>query len=321
MILKQLVAVIDRRTTVVCLHAAGQIQPVDEPFETLAGDYDAPPFHMHCRSIVVPWMAGMVSGIRKEANDELLRRPLKQRRIGPGGQIGGYIPPPPTPPTPMPSLPPKATFRVLGTPAQQDMSYGLAESDFRYIADPQMRSTALWQHEYEGQRAIKQIMRNLEAGRDPYASLDLDPKFVRRFTRMVDADMLEIASDYTVDELKAELLNAALDMKIRIASATVPDSLLYRGMTFDGDIRTVLKVGDRIDLQAVSATTDAAEARLYTRKPGQKVVMEIRSVPATDLSSTASGKMRASHEHVLAGDGRVVSITEDGQRIVIVIEG
>lgn len=106
-----MVAVIDKRTTVVCLHAAGQIQPVDAPFETLAGLLEMPPFHIHCRSQVVPWMPGFGNDIRAEANAELMRRPLKQRRLGPGGEIGGRVPP--LPRGPAPALPgAKATGRA-----------------------------------------------------------------------------------------------------------------------------------------------------------------------------------------------------------------
>ena len=90
---KQLIAVIDKRSTMICLRAAGQIQPVDEPFDTLMGFLDAPPFHVHCRSIVVPWMPGFVSDIRKEANAEIANRPEKQKRFGPDG-YGGRLPPP-----------------------------------------------------------------------------------------------------------------------------------------------------------------------------------------------------------------------------------
>jgi hypothetical protein len=90
---KQVVAVIDERTTTVCLHAAGMIMEVGEPFETLAGDFMAPPFHVHCRSIMRPWMSGFLSKIREEANAELQKRPKAQRRLGPDGEIGGRIPP------------------------------------------------------------------------------------------------------------------------------------------------------------------------------------------------------------------------------------
>lgn len=92
LLLKQVVAVIDGRTTPVCLHAAGQIQPLDKPFETLLGPQDETPFHVHCRSMVIPWMSGFVSDIRSAANAELLKRPMRQRRIGPGGETGPLPP-------------------------------------------------------------------------------------------------------------------------------------------------------------------------------------------------------------------------------------
>ena len=89
---KQVLAHIDSGTTVVCLHAAGQIRDVDEPFDTLAGEFARPPFHWGCRSLVIPWARGMVQPHRDAANDELKRRPEAERRIGPGGEVGGRIP-------------------------------------------------------------------------------------------------------------------------------------------------------------------------------------------------------------------------------------
>lgn len=89
---KQVLAHIDSNTTVVCLHAAGQIRDIDEPFDTLAGDFMRPPFHWGCRSLVIPWAPGMVQPHRDAANEELMSRPKKERRIGPGGEIGGRIP-------------------------------------------------------------------------------------------------------------------------------------------------------------------------------------------------------------------------------------
>lgn len=76
---KQAVAVIDSRTTNVCLKVAGQIVPLDDPFSTLNGDFDQPPFHSHCRTIVQPYMAGFVNEQRDLSNAELQRRPLAER--------------------------------------------------------------------------------------------------------------------------------------------------------------------------------------------------------------------------------------------------
>lgn len=78
-VLKQASATIDKRTTPVCLHAAGQIVPVNEPFDTINGKYQNPPFHVHCRTLSIPWVRGMVNDMAAEANSELMRRPSKQR--------------------------------------------------------------------------------------------------------------------------------------------------------------------------------------------------------------------------------------------------
>ena len=93
-LMKQVIAHIDARTTVVCLHAAGVVVPVDEPFETLAGEFMEPPFHIHCRSIVSPWMPGMDTQMHNLAMAELQKRPLAERRLGPNGEVGGAIPGP-----------------------------------------------------------------------------------------------------------------------------------------------------------------------------------------------------------------------------------
>lgn len=91
---KQYISVIDSRTTMVCLDAAGQIRDLDEPFETLAGPVQAPPTHIHCRSVVLPYLPGVIAEQRDDANAEILRRPRREKRKGPGG-FEGPIPPPP----------------------------------------------------------------------------------------------------------------------------------------------------------------------------------------------------------------------------------
>lgn len=89
---KQVLSVIDDRTTVVCLHAAGQVRDLDEPFDTLNGLLQRPPFHWGCRSLVVPFAPGMGQQYRAAANAELMRRPRAERRLGPDGEIGGRVP-------------------------------------------------------------------------------------------------------------------------------------------------------------------------------------------------------------------------------------
>jgi hypothetical protein len=91
---KQVFATIDARTTMVCLDAAGQIRDLDEPFDTLAGPYLTPPFHIHCRSAVLPWAAGVIGRQRDDANTEIQHRPAAQRRKDADG-FHGRLPPPP----------------------------------------------------------------------------------------------------------------------------------------------------------------------------------------------------------------------------------
>jgi hypothetical protein len=93
LVLKQVVAVIDERTTIICLAAAGQIQPLEEPFATKNGLFDHPPFHISCRDVVVPWMAGFVNEERAKANAELKRRPASERRKA-DPRFGGKAGPP-----------------------------------------------------------------------------------------------------------------------------------------------------------------------------------------------------------------------------------
>jgi hypothetical protein len=91
---KQLIAVVDPATTMICLDCAGQVRDLRDEFHTLVGDFQQPPFHRWCRSVVVPYLPGGVDEQRAEANAEILRRPLAERRKGPGGVGARMVPPP-----------------------------------------------------------------------------------------------------------------------------------------------------------------------------------------------------------------------------------
>lgn len=81
LVLKQVWATIDERTTNICVLAAGQIKPVDEPFDTLSGSWFQPPFHWGCRSMSVPWMRGMINDQLHDAGIEIKRRPQSERDV------------------------------------------------------------------------------------------------------------------------------------------------------------------------------------------------------------------------------------------------
>lgn len=65
---KQVVAARDERTTTCCTRAHGQVQPLDQPFvltgtPRYADTMMAPPFHYHCRSVLVLHTPAMAAAI------------------------------------------------------------------------------------------------------------------------------------------------------------------------------------------------------------------------------------------------------------------
>lgn len=79
--LRQWVAVIDGRTTLICLETHGQIVAPGEPFDTHNGKFDNPPAHVHCRAMATPFTSGQTKVKRDRANRELQARPQKYRDI------------------------------------------------------------------------------------------------------------------------------------------------------------------------------------------------------------------------------------------------
>lgn len=124
-IYKQVLAKIDDRTTVVCLHAAGQSRPLDEPFDTLNGLLDRPPFHWGCRSTVIPWAPGFGRVQRDRANRELQRRPPERRVARPGGALGQRLSLPPiAAPVPLPDdLAADGTLALSKVPLEHRIAY------------------------------------------------------------------------------------------------------------------------------------------------------------------------------------------------------
>ena len=117
-VLKQVRAVIDGRTSMVCLDVAGQTRRVGEPFDTLLGPQQAPPFHIWCRSIVVPWVRGMDTQ-EAEAEREARTRPPSARR---------NLPPKAASETPKPKAPdrPGGNRRVWTSESKRPLRPGWA---------------------------------------------------------------------------------------------------------------------------------------------------------------------------------------------------
>lgn len=205
--LKQLMAVIDGVTTVVCLDAAGQIREPREPFDTLNGQFQHPPFHIHCRSIIVPYLPGFVVDQRRPANAELARRPRKQRRKGPGGSTASVPPPdrsnPPGRTPPVPPVTPAARRRAAAA-APDVLSDDVAK---REVGADVRRSAAM-------RRMLSDDpgdFRPTSAGGDPVAAEIARQRGADRRPRVVDAlrDVAAFVVEWTVGprrKLKAQRL-------------------------------------------------------------------------------------------------------------------
>ena len=73
----------DRPPCVTCLHAASQTQPVGTPFFTDSGNYYLPPFHVHCRCTLKPFMVGFSTEQQRLAKRILASLPPSKLRPPP----------------------------------------------------------------------------------------------------------------------------------------------------------------------------------------------------------------------------------------------
>ena len=80
---KQVVAALDERTTECCLHANGQIQPMDSKFQLtgkprFSDEMDWTPFHWYCRSSIALYLPeydmGLTDAMRSGADQIMLER-------------------------------------------------------------------------------------------------------------------------------------------------------------------------------------------------------------------------------------------------------
>lgn len=267
--MKQVSAVIDSRTTPVCLHAAGQIRPVEEPFDTLLGEQMEPPFHVHCRSIVGIWMPGFVNDQRRDANAELKTRPLKQRRIGPGGETGPLppkagprTPPPSTPPAPAPlaTIPVRSgrAVKVLDEAARTTHMKDSVTFPWQMSDDIEQRATELWAPTFDGQRTIRAILQNRLAGKDDWDGIVIPDRLAGRHL-LTDWDGVVW---YDLDDLRADLVSAANVIAKGLNDSADSVQVLWRGMRVD-DPENLFAVGTPVPVEMASFSDVKKAANQY----------------------------------------------------------
>lgn len=280
--MRQVVAVIDDRTTMVCLRAAGQTAFVGEPFEVLTGDLMDPPFHWGCRSVTAPWVPGMISDQKRLANAEIMKRPYEERRFGPDG-YEGKIPGVPKPPPPVDDGAAQALVDALG-------------DDFGWLVEvPRDRMDEV--HALYGRMLSGSADERAEAAagllriRD-----DLVPSGVRSGMEAYDAlgpaleDAAQVAAAGAYKSGAYRRINETLraggtlssqDREVvdRLLAAMGParvDVEVMRGMYEADALMSALRAGDVLtDAGLVSTTTDAATALHFARTRGTPAMLHI----------------------------------------------
>jgi hypothetical protein len=306
---KQLIAVIDSRTTMVCLRAAGQTRKVDEPFDVLTGSFMEPPFHYGCRTTVAPWVPGMISDQKKLANAEIMRRPRSERRFGPEGYEGR-----------LPAVPPKGPLTVsprsrLG--ARWDNSEAGEEGFMRLF------------HEQEdflldsGDDVRREMMNPLtEWKQGDYRTLNgtlFDP----------DLDPYDVAIDYGIYYRTVGEWADAMDEAFTYVNPISFDLRVIRSTDSGFDsVRALLngKPGDAFEMPGYLATTGGRPGHIQTPGIGGDVDMEIflpRGTYALSYDAPFVSGVNAEWEVLLPRNGRLILAEEpqqvDGRWIVRVI--
>jgi hypothetical protein len=291
LIFKQWVAVIDARTTIVCLNAAGQIRAVTKPFDTLNGEFDEPPAHIHCRAMVVPFLAGAVNTQRDLANVELQARPVKYRD-----------------PRKM-TMPPKPRVSSKPLPAARPAAVKADEAAARKQA-----------------AGIARDLTDLPAARTGRDAIENRAALAAKSSG--HADFADAVANWTGDMDKVRAMRAgeipgADSLRSVLQAAGRSDTVLYRGMAIKDQTSLNwvqrLKRGDAIENDLASSFTASQKhadrflsAEFELNPDPDKwtgIKMEMRNGHAVDVSKIGSTPYEK--EWLTGRDLYVVDVTEE----------
>lgn len=200
----------------------------------------------------------------------------------------------------------------------------LGGTDWQRSPDRAVRASNLWAQTYEGMDAMRLTLRNINAGREPLAGVDLSGAKLRAFTEAKNVSDLSVA--YGEQELRDEVVSGALAMQEMLATAQPTQQALFRGMRI-ADPRSTLHPGEVIDVDLSSATPKSDVATMYARNrlEGEQkpVLMVIRpGVRATNIDDgRMMGGQRGSEEHLVTGRLNVVEIREENGLTIVEVEG
>lgn len=100
----------------------------------------------------------------------------------------------------------------------------LANDDWRYIADPNDRATAMLQYRFRDRALIVRVAIGLGAGYDPFDGVTRAGAFVQRLTELHEPGR------YAEHDYRADLLAAATRLITRVAEDRDLRPVVYRGV-------------------------------------------------------------------------------------------
>lgn len=217
------------------------------------------------------------------------------------------------PPTPAPAsrrvadLPDKPLYQM-----QDKNDWGMQA--FMTYEDPQVRAANTWAQTYQGQDAVRAVLRNVRSGQDTFAGPEFDTFYEKWGVRVQREVNGVLSKPYTKEAAEAELINSAKYIEASLSEATKSSSSLYRGMRMD----KVFEEGQTFEVDFSSATPHRKTAGFYLeeneyRTGKHKVMMILDEVDSVNIDNgLMKHGVEGSDEHLVTGTLRVQSVVQDG---------
>jgi hypothetical protein len=205
------------------------------------------------------------------------------------------------------------------------------------LDDPDDRAAHFWQGRFSDQQAIRQVFRNIAAGKDPVDGLNLetnrnwDLHLLRteepRPPGMAWEDYEAAYPDggprvYDRDDLRNELVNAGVWLHEQLANAPVTTQPLYRGMRMKRD--DVPAVGDTWGSDVMSWAEQRWQVERYAWMPEDPATGRVGEM---EVVFRLNGPKRSVDlgeglldEHLTQGKYRVVKVSGKGRKRFITVE-
>lgn len=206
-----------------------------------------------------------------------------------------------------------------------------------YIEDPDERASRFWQGRFSDQQAIRQVFRNIAAGKDPVDGLHLETN------RNWDLHLLRSELPrppgvsweqheakypdggprvYDREDLRNELVNAAVWLHEQLADAPITTQPLYRGMRMKA--ADVPKEGETWESDVISWAEQRWQVERYAWMPEDP---ELGRIGEMEVVVRLNGPKRSVDlgpglldEHLTQGKYRVVKVSGKGRKRFITVE-